>query len=88
MIGADQIGIMFTGAVAIYLTQSSNSKWRRCACLFGMAGQPFWYWAAYSAHQYGILAISTLYTFSWMKGVWQYWVKPWWYLRGVRVGSA
>lgn len=44
----DQIAIALTGVVAIFLTQSSNPEHRRYACLFGMASQPFWFYAAWT----------------------------------------
>lgn len=72
----EQLGILFTGVTAIFLTQSKSERLRRYACLFGLAGQPFWLWAAVSANQWGIFAINVLYTFAWAKGVWIHWIKP------------
>lgn len=72
-----QLGIACTGAVAVVLTQARTHKVRRLACLFGTAGQPFWFYAAWSAHQWGIFALCFLYAFAWLKGVWQWWVLPW-----------
>jgi hypothetical protein len=72
----DQIGIALTGVTAIFLTQSKNEWLRRYACLFGMAGQPFWFYAAFTAEQWGILALNFLYAAAWAKGIWQHWVVP------------
>lgn len=72
----EQIGIVFFGATAVLLTQSRSEIWRRRACLFGICGQPFWVAATVHAHQWGILGITALYTFSWSKGVWQWWLRP------------
>ena len=72
----DQIGIALTGVTAIFLTQSKHERLRRYACLFGMAGQPFWFWSAISAGQWGITVLCCLYTAAWAKGVWQHWLKP------------
>lgn len=72
----DQIGIALTGATAVFLSQSANERARRYACLFGMVGQPFWFWAAWSAQQWGVLAVTVLYTAAWGKGVWTHWLKP------------
>lgn len=71
-----QIGIALTGVTAIFLTQSKSREMQRCACIFGLAGQPFWIWSAVSAQQWGILALTTLYAFAWAKGVWMYWLRP------------
>ena len=80
MLGAlqviDQIGIAVCGVTAIFLTQSSHERLRRYACLFGIAGQPFWFWSAISAQQWGIAALCCLYTFAWGKGVWTHWLRP------------
>lgn len=70
-----QLGIACTGLVAIILTQSQSEKFRRYACLFGLAGQPLWIISAISASQWGILFVNVCYTLAWMKGVWIHWIK-------------
>jgi hypothetical protein len=72
----DQLGIALTGVIAIFLTQSKREELRRYACIFGLAGQPFWFWAAWQADQWGILTINVLYAAAWSKGVWMHWLKP------------
>jgi hypothetical protein len=72
----DQIGIACTGVTAIFLTQSKQEKLRRFACLFGLAGQPFWMYSTYKTAQWGILALTALYTIAWAKGVWQNRLRP------------
>lgn len=72
----EQIAIAFTGVTAIWLSQSKEENWRRFACLFGLAGQPFWFWAAISAEQWGIFVLCCLYTISWARGVLNNWVRP------------
>lgn len=72
----EQIGIACTGVIAVWLSQDSRESWRRYACLFGMAGQPFWLIATAKAGQWGIFAMSLLYTYSWARGVWNNWLKP------------
>lgn len=72
----DQVGIALTGVTAVFLTQSKRERWRRYACLFGMAGQPFWFASAISAQQWGVLILCSLYTVAWAKGVWSNWVRP------------
>lgn len=37
--------------------------------------QPFWFYAAWSAEQWGILATCALYTWGWWRGVRAYWVR-------------
>ena len=74
--GLDQIGIFLTGVVAVWLTQDKRESWRRWACVFGMLAQPFWFYAAWKAEQWGIFAIATLYTYAWARGVWTHWLSP------------
>ncbi len=72
----DQIGIALTGVCAVFLTQSSLANRRRWACIFGMIGQPFWFWAAIEARQPGVIFVCVLYTAAWAKGLWVHWLKP------------
>jgi hypothetical protein len=72
----EQIGIALTGMIAVFLTQQSNEAWKRYACLFGLAGQPFWFYATIKAEQWGIAAMSVAYTYFWALGVWNNWLKP------------
>lgn len=72
----DQIGIAALGVTAVFLTQTKSDRARKYACLFGMASQPFWIYAAISASQWGILIVNVLYTFAWGKGIWMHWVVP------------
>lgn len=70
----DQIGIALTGVTAIALSQS-GPRAQRYACLFGLAGQPFWVWSAWHADQFGILVLTALYTAAWAKGIWTHWLQ-------------
>lgn len=71
----EQIAIGLTGVVAIFLTQCESLAWRRYACLFGLVGQPAWFYATWKAGQWGIFGISFLYLFSWLLGFWRYWIR-------------
>ncbi|QFU77156.1 hypothetical protein EY643_16660 [Halioglobus maricola] len=72
----EQIGIAFTGLVAIWLTQHRDYNYRRYACLFGLAGQPFWFYSAYMAQQWGIFLLCIFYAVAWARGIRTYWLKP------------
>ncbi len=65
----EQIAIAFTGAVAVWLSQDARPKYRRWACIFGLCGQPFWFYTAWKHEQWGILALCFLYAYSWARGV-------------------
>lgn len=71
----DQIGIALTGVTAVWLTQDKRDAWRRWACIFGMVGQPFWFWAAIAAKQWGIVFVCCLYTVAWGRGIWTHWLR-------------
>src|SRR5262245_29182664 len=75
-LGLDQIGIALCGVVAVWLTQDKREGWRRWACIFGMLGQPFWFYAAWSAEQWGIFALCMLYAYAWARGLWANWLSP------------
>lgn len=70
----EQILIAFTGVTAIWLTQQSKESWKRYACLFGLAGQPFWFYSAWEAQQWGIFFLCCFYTYSWGLGVKNNWL--------------
>ncbi len=70
----EQIGIMCCGLTAVFLSQDSRESWRRWACIFGLIGQPFWFYATYKAGQWGIFGLSFLYAYSWARGVKTYWL--------------
>lgn len=70
-----QIIIAFTGMIAIWLTQQDNDDWKKYACLFGIVGQPFWFYSAYTSEQWGILVLTFFYTYSWYIGINNNWIK-------------
>ncbi len=72
----DQIAIALLGALAAWLSQDRRESFRRWACIFGMLGQPFWFYASWKAGQAGIFIVSVLYAVAWMRGVWVYWIRP------------
>ena len=68
----DQIAIGLLGVTAVFLTQSGE-RLQRYACLFGMASQPFWFYATFTAGQWGIFALCILYTVAWGRGIHRHW---------------
>lgn len=74
----DQLFLGVTGVTAIMLTQQKREEWKKYACLFGMAGQPFWFYATYQAEQWGIFALCFFYAYSWGLGIRNNWfmTKP------------
>lgn len=72
----DQITIALFGALAAWLSQTRTDRLRRWACIFGMLGQPGWFYAAWTAQQWGILVLCVIYCGAWMHGVWIHWIRP------------
>lgn len=71
----EQIAIGLCGVTAVFLSQDARVERRRFACLFGLAAQPFWFYATWKAGQWGIFALSFLYAFSWLRGFYAHWVR-------------
>ncbi|WP_404302190.1 hypothetical protein [Alicycliphilus denitrificans] len=74
--GLDQIAIALLGATAAWASQARNPGLRRWACIFGLLGQPFWFYASWQADQWGIFAVSIVYLGAWLRGLWVYWLAP------------
>lgn len=71
---AVQIIIALSGAIAILLTQSNTETVRQWACVIGLIGQPFWFYATIKARQWGMLALTCFYTAAWLKGLFSFWI--------------
>lgn len=72
----EQIGIALFGLSGIWLSQDKRDNWRRWACVCGMAGQPFWFYATYTAEQWGIFTLAFFYTWAWWRGIRNHWLTP------------
>lgn len=70
-----QIGIATLGVTAVYLSQDPRASRRRWSSVCGLCAQPFWIAETLTAEQYGILALTALYTWSWGRGFYEYWWK-------------
>jgi len=70
----EQFAIACTGTVSIFLTQSKSEETRKYACLVGIVGQPFWIYATVAAAQWGMFALTLLYTLAWSRGIYTHWI--------------
>lgn len=73
-----QLLIVICGVSAVWLSQDERLERRRYACIFGLLGQPAWFYSAWTAQQWGIFFVCFLYAACWMKGFWQHWLKSKW----------
>ena len=71
----EQLAIAGLGVSAIWLSQCAQAAARRWAPVLGLAGQPFWFYAAFQAQQWGILVLCGFYTLAWAKGIHTHWFK-------------
>lgn len=71
----EQIGIAATGVTAIFLSQDKRENVRKWACIFGLIGQPFWFYSSFVAGQWGIFGLCFLYTMAWWRGFINNWIK-------------
>lgn len=71
-----QVGIAIFGVSAVFLVNQRERRVRRWGPICGMIGQPFWIWSSIAAEQWGILALTVLYTYSWGCGIRNNWRQP------------
>jgi len=70
-----QAMIFITGSVSIFLI-TRKEHWNRWGHIVGLIGQPFWVYTMYQTEQWGILVLTSFYTYSWCQGIWYYWITP------------
>jgi hypothetical protein len=64
----DQWAIAVTGSLSSWMIHDDRKSWRLWACIFAIVGQPFWFWAAWTANQWGIFVMDVVYSLGWLKG--------------------
>lgn len=72
-----QIAIAIFGLTAVWLSQCTSPVLQRWACIFGLIGQPFWFYATYSADQGGMFLLCFAYSAAWLRGFYNHWLKRW-----------
>ena len=71
----EQYGIALFGVMGIWLSQAKTHHMRKWACISGLIGQPFWFYAAYTNEQWGIFILCFFYTYAWLTGLYNNWIK-------------
>lgn len=69
----EQTFIALTELIAIWLIQEKRKEFRKWACVFGLLGQPFWFYAAFNANQWGAFVLCFFFTLAWIKSLKDYW---------------
>lgn len=67
--------IAVLGIAAVWFSQDRRAERRKYACIFGLLGQPLWLYTTWTAEQWGIFALSLVYTVAWFKGLQIYWLE-------------
>lgn len=70
-----QYAIMLLGPAAIWVV-GWRGKYRRWGYIIGIICQPFWFITLYCNEQWPVFVVAFLYMFSWLQGLWNYWIKP------------
>lgn len=70
-----QLCIFVFGMGGIWLANDPRPRVRRFGCISGLIAQPFWYYTAYVHQQWGIMAASVFYSYSWARGFYYQWIK-------------
>jgi hypothetical protein len=68
------LAILTFGVSSIWFIGRVES-WRRWGYVFGLCGQPFWFYMSIKQRDWGILLLNCLYAYSWCQGVWFHWIK-------------
>ena len=61
------------GVLAIASVYSEKEMIRKWAPVFGLAGQPFWFYETYDHEQWGFFFLTVAYTGLWLKGLAKMW---------------
>jgi hypothetical protein len=72
----EQSIIAICGLASVFLSQDRRVAWQRWACIFGIVAQPFWMYACWKAEQWGIFILSFVYAAGWVRGVFNFWIRP------------
>lgn len=64
-----QAWIFISGALAIWLLSDPFSRFHRHGCWIGLSGQPFWLWATFQHAQWGMFALTIIYSASFVRGI-------------------
>jgi len=70
----EQAVIACTELTAMWLLQTKNLSKRKYSSVFGLLGQPFWFYSSYISHQWGTFLLCFLFTSIWFKIFYDYWL--------------
>ncbi len=68
-----QILIFVLGVFTVYLLALKNPRHQRWGYVVGLLAEPAWIYAAWSAHQWGIIILAVIYSGCYALGIWNHW---------------
>ena len=72
-----QWSILILSALSIWLVTREES-WKKYGYPIGLIAQPFWAYSAFTTQQWGILALTAFYSYSWGQGIYNSFIKNKW----------
>jgi len=65
-----QVWIAITGGVSVWLMADPSRRWlHRLGCFIGFLGQPCWWLSTFHQQQWGMFALSLVFTVSFLRGM-------------------
>ena len=65
----DQIGIAVFGLTSIALLALGRPPYVYIGCIAGLISEPFWFWSAIQAEQWGIVLLAAAYSVIYILGI-------------------
>lgn len=72
----DMVGMLQTFLTLAAMFCVNTPRYVQYGCLFGIISQPFWYAIAIRSGEIGLLITTTAITLLWLRGIWNFWLKP------------
>ena len=70
----EQVFIAVTELIAVGLLQAKTKQFRRWASIFGLLGQPFWFYTSFQQEQWGIFLVCFFFMGLWLKSFKDNWL--------------
>ena len=68
----DQLFILVLGVGGVALAMSPSRQLQAYGVLVVLCAQPFWFYSAYTAGQWGVVLLAFWFTFCHAKGIWNH----------------
>jgi len=70
----EQVFIATTELIAVGLLQAKTRQYRKWASIFGLLGQPFWFYTSFQSQQWGIFVVCFFFLGLWIKSFKDNWL--------------